>query len=55
MVANVGMGLFCLSWLAQGSTYGWEVESPNRAPRGIILEIKESIARGIRQAKLHNG
>ena len=44
MVVSAGPGPPCLSWLARGSTDGWEVESPDSVPGGTIVEVGESIA-----------
>ena len=43
MVVNVGLGPSSLSWLAQGSTDGWEVESLDNVPRGTTIEVGKSI------------
>ena len=39
----MGWGPSCLSWMARGSTDGWEIESPNNVPRGTTVEVGESI------------
>ena len=44
MVVSVGLGPSCSSWLAQGSTNGWEVVSPDNVLGGMIVEVGESIA-----------
>ena len=40
----MGSGPSYLSWLAQGSTDGWEVESPDSVLGGTIVEVGESTA-----------
>ena len=42
MVVSIGPGPSSSSWLAQGSTDGWEVVSPNNVPRGTTIEVGES-------------
>ena len=43
MVVSAGLEPSYLSWLARGSTDGWEVESPDSVPRGTTVEVGESI------------
>ena len=44
MMVSVWLGPSSLSWLAQGSTDGWEVVSPNSVPRGTTIEVGEPTA-----------
>ena len=40
---NVGPGPSCSSWLARGSTDGWEVVSPDSVLGGTTIEVGESM------------
>ena len=44
MVVSTGLGPSSSGWLAQGSTDGWEVESPDTDLGGMTAEVGESIA-----------
>ena len=54
MVFSMEPGTSCSRWLAQGSTDGWEVVSPDIVPRGMIVEAGESTAGVIPQLELHS-
>ena len=45
MMVSVGTGPSSLSWLAQRSADGWEVECPDRVLGGTTIEVGESTPR----------